>query len=569
MLEARNSDFARHASSTPADSGLSGDPSAVPLQLSSLWRHKGTIGLIVLASVILGFLISSVRPANYTAVARLLIDNRQLQLSQKDVVYAQSAVDLPFVQNQLELLRSEKVALKVIDDLKLAADEEFAGARGLLGFGPVGVGERGVEADSSESAREAEVLKRRLALQHLQQNVSIGRVGESYTLEVRFTARTPKKAAAVANGIVNSYMQDLIAANNEKAQSATAWLRDRLRELGPNARVITEAAPPVRPDGPGTTSILAASAILGMMLGAAWAFARDLLDRSIRTPGAAAALIGAECFGLLPKVSRQGKWAGFAKRHSANRPARTFHLLEAPLAIGVSQPLSLFSQTMTRLRTSLVREQGGLVRAIGVTSALPGEGKTTLAVNLALSLVHAGKRVLLVDSASYEPDLSRIFAREAKAGLLDILQGSVDMSEAVWRDLDTSLHFLPLGRQPRPGHEIWSERFETFLEQAFASYDFLVFDLPPLAPVSDVRAAAHSLDALLLVIEWGHTPAPTIDAGLAMSGPAKSKLAGSVLNKAAVKLLVQDAVRHGWFGRKRRYSDHAGVAASDRKGAGE
>ncbi len=87
--------------------------------------------------------------------------------------------------------------------------------------------------------------------------------------------------------------------------------------------------------------------------------------------------------------------------------------------------------------------------------------------------------------------------------------------------------------------------------------------------LSDVRAAAHSLNALLLVIGWGHTPAPTIDAGLAMSGPAKSKLAGSVLNKAAVQLLDRDAARRGWFGRKRRYSDHAGVAASDRKDAGE
>lgn len=574
MLESSKNTFVRHASFARAESNdrdLAGDASIVPLQFSSLWRHKRAIALIVLASIALGVLITIIRPVTYTAVARLLIDNRQLQLSQKDVVFAQSAVDLPFVQNQLELLRSENVALRVIDDLRLSDDEEFGRTRrSLFGFGPSPAPKQNASSGAAPVPVEPDDVKRRLALQHLQKNVSIGRVGDSYTLEVRFTASTPRKAADIANGIVNSYMQDLIAANNEKAQSATAWLRDRLRELGPNARVITEAAPPVQPDGPGRLSILAASAILGTMMGAAWAFARDLLDRSIRTPDHAVALTDAECFGALPRTSRSGKRVPLTRgRQTANRPARSFRLSEHPLPIGVLQPLSVFSHTLRRLRTALTREHGGDVRAVGITSALPGEGKTTLAANLAVSLAQAGKRILLVDAVTYKPDLSRLLARDARAGLTDVLEGTIGMSEAIWHDLETSLHFLPAGKQQRVGREIWSEHFEPFLEKALSSYDFLVFDLPPLAPVADVRAAAHSLDALLLVIEWGKTPAPAIESCLAMSGPAKAKLLGSVLNKAKLRWPDRYGAAPGWLARRKRYSAYASVAARDRKGTGE
>lgn len=535
MLESRRDRFFGDTSYARSETTEREVPIA-PLQLRSLWRHRGLICFMLIAFAVLGTVIALVRPASYTAISRLLIDNRNLQLNYKDAIFAQSAVDLPFVQNQLELLKSEKISLKVITELALTEDREFTKNNGLLAmlkdFG-------GAPSQKEQSTSDQDQSKRRYALDKLQRNLFIGRAGESYTLEVRFTSNDPEKAAKIANGIVNTYLDEQIAANDVAAQTATAWLRDRLRGLGPNARVITEAAAPIRSDGPWAVSIIVASALVGTLVGSGIAFGKDILDKSIRTPEQAAKLTGVECFGVLPhlpELKRQLRARSKPLGKSAIRPFRFAGASIPPDGDGTS---AMFSQTIRRLRSAIMHDHGGLIRSIGVTSTLDGEGKTTIAMNLAHSLSRAGKRVLLVDSVSYNHGLSKHLAPEARIGLFDVLAGKAGFKEAVLSGSDTSVDFLPTGGKPgdRDFDAIWTGEIKKILAQASNEYDYVVFDLPPLAPCPDVRASAHILDALLLIIKWGHTPAPAVEACLSASGSAQSKLLGVLLSDARPKLL--------------------------------
>jgi polysaccharide biosynthesis transport protein len=537
LLESRRktlTDFAYAQTERPE-----ADESIVPLQIASLWRHKRLIAVCVIGCMILGALLILVRPVTYTAAARVLIDNRNIQLPQRDAVYAQSAVDLPFVQNQLELLKSEKVSLHVIDQLELANDEDFTGKSQSL----ISSWSGAISGDSHETgdgaAAEALARKRRFALRHLQQHLFIGRIGESYTLEVRFTSKTPQQAADIANGVVNTYIASQIAANNEAAQSATAWLRDRIRGLGPNARLITEAAPPVLPDGPGRLSIVAASVLAGTILGCVLAFARDLFDSRVRTPAQAALLARAECFGVLPTTSARRPRRSRKATADGERGAKKIRACDVGFPVVIDHPLSPFAHTIRRLRTALIYEQADLVRTIGITSAAPGEGKSTVAVNLALTLAEAGKRVLLVDAAVYDSNLTRRLTGGAQAGLFEVLAGTAHPAEVIWQDAETGLHFLSSKQSP-PNSDliwsdlIWSERLGEVLRTSLSPYEYLIFDLPSLVPFPDVRAASQALDALLLVVKWGATPSTTIDAALSASGSARAKLLGVVLNNGTV-----------------------------------
>jgi polysaccharide biosynthesis transport protein len=517
---------------------LEADGSIVSLQIASLWRHRRLIAVCVIGCMILGALVTLVRPVTYTATARLLIDNRNIQLPQRDAVYAQSAVDLPFVQNQLELLKSEKVSLQVVDQLDLDDDEDFAGSsRSLIAFWQSAIS-RDAQETNDATAAEANARKRRFALQYLQKHLFIGRIGESYTLEVRFTSKTPQQAADVANGIVNTYIASQVAANNEAAQSATAWLRDRIRGLGPNARLITEAASPVLPDGPGRLSIIVASVVAGTILGCVLAFARDLLDSRVRTPAQAAVLARAECFGILPTTSAKKLRRSRKASADSERGAKKIRVRDVGSPVVIEHPLSPFAYTLRRLRTALIYEQADLVRTIGVTSAASGEGKSTVAVNLALSLAEAGKHVLLVDAAVYDSDLTRRLTGGAQAGLFEVLGGTAQPADVIWQDPETGLHLLPTGKQsPANSDLIWSERLGEVLRTTLSRYDYVIFDLPSLAPFPDVRAASQALDALLLVIRWGATPSATVDGALSASGNARAKLLGVVLNNGSVNEL--------------------------------
>jgi polysaccharide biosynthesis transport protein len=490
-----------------------GDVLRVPPRFSSVARHKGLIFKVSTFFAALAVLFAIVRHDSYTAVTKLQIDNKSIQLGRQDAVFARSEVDVPLIQNQIELLRSGAIANQIIDTFKLVDDPEFGAGQGFF-------------ASRFPTVQPPED-RRRLAIESFGRRLYVGRVGDSYTLEIRFTAGKPDQAADIANQIGSDYIKSLQEANANVARSASLWLQSRLKDMGPNASVITAATPPIRKDGPSSLAILCAAIFAGLTFGVTCAFAADVMDRTVRTPYQASAVTTAECFGIIP-------------RSKERNPA--FH--------AIRQPSSYMAHTIRRALAT-IREQSDM-KVVGVISMLPGEGKTIVAANLAQLAAASRSQVMLVDAAVYNGKLSRLLAPDTTVGLSEILEKTTSFADAL-RDLSgTNVKFLPLGDPCRSGSH--QSIGPAGLEDVFshAAFELVVVDLPPVTLAADVREIAAVFDGFVLVVEWGKTSLDVVEAALAGNDQIRRKLLGVILNKVDIgKLRTYDRVLSSLYDQRR------------------
>ncbi|HVY57324.1 MAG TPA: polysaccharide biosynthesis tyrosine autokinase [Xanthobacteraceae bacterium] len=192
-----------------------------------LRRQYFIIAAVTLLVLALGVTYLFTTPPSYTAHAMLMIDARKVQLFQQPSVVGDAVVDSSMVESQVELLKSENVALSVIKDLHLAEDPEFVGGGGgFLGavFGFIS-GYFGPEQPPSEFE-----LTRR-AVGSLLRNLSIKRVGLTYVIDIGFRSLNPDRAAQIANAVADAYIVDQLDAKYEATKRASVWLQDRINEL--------------------------------------------------------------------------------------------------------------------------------------------------------------------------------------------------------------------------------------------------------------------------------------------------------------------------------------------------
>ena len=289
---------------------------------------------------------------------------------------------------------------------------------------------------------------------------------------------------------------------------------------------------------PKTALVLGLAGALGLLIGVGTAFAREALDNEFRTPAQLEAITGVECLGVLPIVS---------SKNTETKPClRTGEQRSLPNALGmaryvVEEPFSRFTETIrgVKVAVDLMR----LTRAsktIGVVSALPNEGKTTVAANIAQLLAHAGHKTLLIDADLRNPSLTKALAPSAEEGVLELLRGRRRLTDLVWSDPVTGLEFLPAVVGARVSHTadlISSPSMAELLENAKGKFEYVVLDFPPIAPVIDVKAAAHLIDSLVLVVEWGQTSHQAVTEALESVDIVRAKLIGALLNKADSRLL--------------------------------
>jgi succinoglycan biosynthesis transport protein ExoP len=497
------------------------------LSWASCRRRKGLILAVTLLGLGLAVFYLAWRGDSYTASSRILVDNRVLALAQQDAIYSISSLTSQLMQSQVEILRSENIARRVIDQLGLLRSPDF---------GAQAQAQANAKADPPPGSATEDARALRRALDMFQKRLSVDQVGQSYVIEVRVRAGDPQRAAEIANGLVAAYLDDQATANATVAQSASGWLRDRMRALGTSARVLTAATAPNEKDGPRAAIILGFAALCGLTIGGGLAFSRDIFDRKLRTRNAVQTASGTECFGVLPAIrQRASLFKGWGRRKEPTAPeGERLVADDASLAWAIDRPRSMFAHSLRRTRAELLSDEMAAPAVIGISSALPREGKTVVAANLARLAALWGKRVLLIDAAPYNAQLTKLLAPQAKHGLGDALN-SVALDEIVLRDRWTEMRFLPAARHDaaaatEPG--VTASALERVLPQIKSQYDLVIIDLPPLTPVSDVQELAHLLDKVLLVVEWGRCTNEELTAALARAGLARRKLAGAVLNKA-------------------------------------
>jgi succinoglycan biosynthesis transport protein ExoP len=200
----------------------------------------------------------------------------------------------------------------------------------------------------------------------------------------------------------------------------------------------------------------------------------------------------------------------------------------------------------------LAADNGGVLKenkVIGVTSSLPNEGKSTVAISLAALIAQAGGRAILVDCDLRNPALSRMLTPESKIGLLEIIKGKSELEDVLWQEPATGLAFLPAvvtSDSPHSSDILASQEIRALFERLRGSYDYVIIDLSPLAPVVDARVTASLVDAYLFVVEWGRTKIEVARLALNNAPGISENIVGIVLNKADMKT----------FGRYANYQDN-------------
>jgi exopolysaccharide transport family protein len=291
------------------------------------------------------------------------------------------------------------------------------------------------------------------------------------------------------------------------------------------ARVVTYASAPGGPSSPKKSLTLALATICGLFLGIALAIARERMSRQIHTRAQLETLLGTSCLAVLPAFA--GKRPAIGKSGAA-RDSTAFK------QISNVAPFSATAEALRYIKVAIdLHPKGGKI--VGVVSALPGEGKTTVAAGLADFLAKSGSRILLIDADLRNPSMSRMLGYAGAPGLLDMVANQTSFEDLVITDSKHKFDFLPSSARIKPTNSsdiLNSPAMKKLLKTVKNDYDYVLVDLPPILPVVDVKATAHLLDAFLLVVEWGGTSTDEIVKAVGSSTILSERMLGAVLNKA-------------------------------------
>ncbi|MDF0578878.1 polysaccharide biosynthesis tyrosine autokinase [Bradyrhizobium yuanmingense] len=309
------------------------------------------------------------------------------------------------------------------------------------------------------------------------------------------------------------------------------------------ARVISAATMPLVKSYPKSLIVLAVSLLGGLTLAFGVAMAREISDRRFRTTKQVEDALGVGCIAILPVVSTLPAGTRPGWRMPGGGRAGDSGRQPDLLRYVVGNPLSRFSEAVRSVKVAadlnqIVREN----RVLATTSTLPNEGKSTLSSNLAQLVAHGGARVILVDCDLRNPSLSRALAPEAKTGLVDVIAQKVKLEDALLVDPETQLSILPAGTTSKLLHTneiLASKAMHELVSLLRTQFDYVVLDMPPMAPVVDVRVTSTFIDSYIFVLEWGKTKIDVVKHNLRTAPEIQDKLLGVVLNKADTKALAR------------------------------
>jgi len=302
----------------------------------------------------------------------------------------------------------------------------------------------------------------------------------------------------------------------EKYQEA---LVNERAKLG-NVNIIDEALISPKPSKPNRQLIVSVGAIFGLALGIGFAFLRNYLDRTIKSPEDIEAK-GIPVLTWIPSIEEL-KELGSSQ-------------LEFIVA---NKPNSSASESFKALRTRVMYSKlESELRTILITSSVPSEGKTTVALNLAGSFALTDKKVLLIDCDLRKPRIHSIFQTERFPGLSDFLFSNVKFEDIVRKTKLDNLDFITSGTiPPNPSELLGSKQMDDFLEHTKSIYDIIILDSPPFVSVTDAEILSRIADGTVLVVHANKTPADVfVRAAERIVNNDVHKFLGSVLNNFSIK----------------------------------
>lgn len=348
-------------------------------------------------------------------------------------------------------------------------------------------------------------------------------------LDITARSSDPKLAADIANAVgpqlarVAGKFSTLLASAGQQVASTT----------------ISPATPAATPTSPDTKVNLLLGVLLGLVAGVGLAFVRHTVDTKVRDDKDVTSLSRSPLLGRLPMEK-----------------AATGRLLTVE-----GDPHGHHAEAIRRLRTNLMFVDvttGG--HSFVVTSSMPGEGKTTTAVNLAMAVADAGSKVLLIDADLRNPSVARTLGLEGSVGLTTILLGRATAEDVVQRWRDTNLFVLAAGQiPPNPSELLGSEPMEELFVKLRHDYDFILIDSPPVVPVIDAVIVDRLTGGMLMVVAVDRTKKRDLSSALKSLDTIGVKVSGFTLNMTPVK--SSQKYRYGYH----RYEAEAARSRTSRR----
>jgi succinoglycan biosynthesis transport protein ExoP len=298
--------------------------------------------------------------------------------------------------------------------------------------------------------------------------------------------------------------------------------------------------------GPKTALVGLVTLVAGAMIGGGLAAFREIMDRRFRTREQVKSVLATECLALVPLFADSSRKGVFSKPQPlALEPRRQEKFAIAPgaeprsicfipkiMRTIIDAPACAYAEAIRSIKLTIDMNNQANTKIIGLTSCLPSEGKSTLAVAMATLIAQSGARVMLVDCDVRHSSMSRWLAPNAKTGFIDVVAGTVDLTDAVWTDAATQLEFLPVGASvPNATEFLASSAAKSLFDTLQIKYDYVIVDLAPLVASMDVRATSGFIDSYLLVIEWGSTKIEAVQYALRHAPAVHANIVGVVLNK--------------------------------------
>ena len=325
-------------------------------------------------------------------------------------------------------------------------------------------------------------------------------------------------------------------------------LLERLKEAGvsaglnaSNIRIVDPGTAPYKPIAPNYPLNLGLAAFLGLGLGVSVAFLKEHLDQTIRYSEDVFHFLGVPVLGSIPTMGalngKKRKSVACGDRRlilglgESVTAARSMEI-ESSSANGLGiHKGTAFSEAFRELRTSVILSASGrFANSILVTSAQPGEGKTTVAVNLAFSLAQLGQPVLLVDADMRRPSIQKYFPQRGSR-LSSYLGGQGAWQQMVYPTSVSRLYVLHCGPVPEnPSELLSSDRMRALIKESMATYRFVILDSPPLLNRADSRILGSMVGATILVVKGGETPRQVVQYAESQARSVGTNLIGVVLN---------------------------------------
>ncbi|HXG63041.1 MAG TPA: polysaccharide biosynthesis tyrosine autokinase [Planctomycetota bacterium] len=296
-----------------------------------------------------------------------------------------------------------------------------------------------------------------------------------------------------------------------------------------SVRVLDPAQIPSKPYAPDVAVVVSVAFVLGAFLGLGAVFLAEQLDDSIRSASEVQGFLGLDVVGAVPPL------------RSAEGPADGPRILSDRSALSEVEP---FRVLRSELVARLEGVRGG--RMVAVLSALRGEGKSTVAANLARALAMEGRKVLLLDADMRRPTAMRTAGPEAGPAMEHFLRGEVPFEQAVRREVLAGVDVFGMTAGTNQAAELaGSEVFEDALRRAREAYEYVVVDTPPVLQAAEAALLARRCDAAVLVARARRTGRAAARSALRRLTGARAPVVGAILNEVAVPSAAE---AEGYYG---------------------